>query len=226
MQLNVIVHLGRAAAMLVSLLLLAGCGASTKKVKVAEKDYDWSDYKGTYAAGGDAAKPSEPAPKKVAASEKSEKSEKSDKDSEKKISKAKIQGESVSSVSADVVAGASKTALKSNVVSTNTVVGAEYEQLQVVLNKGVAVQIVRPAAKPDGAGPKVRSPKARSEGLAETDASYYDEQADVLVLVQAAKKATSKKALKAILKKTDDAPAAAEPAAAPAKPKKKKKKAE
>ena len=208
MLLNVNVHLGRAAAMLVSLLLIAGCGASTKKVNVAEKEYDWSDYKGTYAVG---AKPEEPpAPKKVAKADKAEKSEKSDKadkadKEEKKISKAKIQGESVSSVSADVVAGASKTALKSKVVSTNTVVGAEYEQLQVVLNKGVAVQIIRPAAKPDGAGPKVRSPKARSEGLAETDASYYDEQADVLVLVQTAKKATSKKALKAILKKQDEA---------------------
>lgn len=221
MQLNVIVHLGRAAAMLVSLLLVAGCGASTKKVNVAEKDYDWSDYKGTYAAGA-SAKPEEPAPKKVAKAEKSDKAEKAEKSDkadkeEKKISKAKIQGESVSSVSADVVAGASKTALKSKVVSTNTVVGAEYEQLQVVLNKGVAVQIIRPAAKPDGAGPKVRSPKARSEGLAETDASYYDEQADVLVLVQAAKKATSKKALKAILKKQEDAAAAPTPTPKPAK---------
>lgn len=208
-HIDVIVHLGRLTAMLVSVLLVAGCGASTKKVKVAEKDYDWSDYKGTYADGAKAepASKTEAAPKKVAKAEKSEKadkpekSEKADKDSEKKVSKAKIQGESVSSVSADMVAGASKTALKSKVVSTNTVVGAEYEQLNVVLNKGVAVQIIRPAAKPDGSGPKVRSPKARSEGLAETDASYYDEQADVLVLVQAAKKATSKKALKAILKK-------------------------
>jgi hypothetical protein len=192
--------------------LLLGCGAATKTPKVADDSYDWSGYQGTFAPGGAGlrnepaaaarAKPSEKAEKqaKGETSDKTERAEKADEAPAKKTSKGKIHGESVSSVSADVVAGASKTALKSKVLSTNVVVGQEYEQLQVVL-KGVAVQIVRPAANPDKEGPKIRSPKVRSDDLAKTESAWYDPEADVLVLVQSSKKATSQRALKAILKR-------------------------
>lgn len=177
-------------------LLLVGCGARPKPQAESAAAYDWSDYKGTFAQsttpGGStpAATPSAaPAPAKVEPAAASA-----------KASKGTIRGESVSSVSVDAVAGASTLALKTKVVSSNVVVGQEYEQLQVVLS-GMAVQIIRPAAVPDKTGPKVRSPKARNGGLLKTESGWYDADADVLVLVRAEKKARSQKALLALLKR-------------------------
>jgi hypothetical protein len=85
-------------------------------------------------------------------------------------------------------------------VSTNVIVGPEYEMVQVVL-KNASVQIVRPASSPDSSGPKLRAPRERKGALSSSESAWLDEDADVLVLVQAPKGATSKKALKAILKK-------------------------
>jgi hypothetical protein len=117
-----------------------------------------------------------------------------------KASKAKIRGESVSSIGPDALAASSAKALKSKVVSTNLIVGPDYEMVQVVLKNG-SVQIVRPASTPDQSGPKLRAPKLRKSSLSSSEAGYLDEEADVLVLVQAPKGATSKKALKQIVKK-------------------------
>jgi len=226
----------RLCALLSPLLLAAGCGGKQKmKAEAPEANYDWSDYKGTYAPGGDGTKPGykaekkkpEKKPEKVAekaphkAPDKSEKTadkadktekvadkaEKTEKSSEKtspaaaaaKTSAGTILGRSVSSVTPEAVATATKAAMKSKIVSSNVLVGPEYEQIQVVL-KGMAVQIVRPARAPDASGPKIRSPKARSDSLSKTESGWYDESANVLVLVQAPKKAASQKALKAILK--------------------------
>jgi hypothetical protein len=199
------------------LLLLVGCGHAKSKKQAAssEPDYDWSGYKGGAAdapAKGDAKPSKSDEPKRDAKSDAKPDARaaepkpdaktaepKTDAPAGKKTSKGKIHGESVSSVSADTVANTSKTALKAKVVSTNTVIGPEYEQLQVVLS-GCTVQIIRPATTPDQAGPKIRSPKTRNDGLSSTDSGWYDADADVLVLVQASKKALSAKALKSILK--------------------------
>lgn len=194
-------------------LVLAGCGAAPKSQASAPTQYDWSDYKGTFAQGpDDRPSPAQLAPVKpreaVTSSESvkpsgaaAPKAEAADATtSPKRVSKGTIRGESVSSVSVDAVAGASKTVLKAKVVSSNVIVGQEYEQIQVVM-KGVAVQIIRPAASPDKAGPKVRSPKVRSSGLLKTESGWYDADANVLVLVRAPKKVSSQRALLAILKR-------------------------
>lgn len=187
-------------------LLVAGCGASAKvQPKTADDSYDWSTYQGTFAPDGPGVKAAEePKAEKADKPEKPDKAEeasaRSDAAPTKHVSTRKIRGESVSSVTADVVAGASKSAFRAKVVSTNVVVGPEYEQLQVVL-KNAAVQIVRPAATPDKEGPKIRSPKARNDDLGKTDSAWYDRDADVLVLVQAKKKATSRRVLNALLKR-------------------------
>ena len=171
----------------VSSVVLSGCGAAQKQPASAPTPYDWSDYKGTFAQGPEDRTVAE-APKAKPKSE--EKGDASTGASSTKVSKGTIQGESVSSVSVDAVTNASKTMLKSKVVSSDVIVGAEYEQVQVVM-KGVAVQIIRPAANPDKAGPKVRSPKARNGGLLKTESGWYDADANVLVLVRATKKASS-----------------------------------
>jgi hypothetical protein len=182
-------------------LALAGCGAAPKPQASAPVAYDWSDYKGTFAQPADephaAAEPATAKPK-GGAEAKGEPLGASA--SSKKLSRGTILGESVSSVSVDAVAGASKTVLKSKVVSSNVIVGQEFEQIQVVM-KGVAVQIIRPAASPDKAGPKIRSPKVRSGGLLKSESGWYDADANVLVLVRAKKKASSQKALLAILQR-------------------------
>lgn len=204
-----------------------GCAKAAKPAAAPEPDYDWSTYNGgKEAPTADTSKPaadksdsssadSKPAksskPDTVAAAPESSPSSASSDDPKPgkpdvsssgahKASKAKIKGESVSSVSADLVAGASKKALKSKVVSTNVITGPDYEMVQIVL-KDASVQIVRPASTPDSSGPKLRSPKVRNDSLTSTDSAFYDADADVLVLVQSNKAAKSKKALGALLKK-------------------------
>ncbi len=199
-----------------------GCAKAAKPAAAPEPDYDWSTYNGgkeapvadkssatdkSDSSSGDA-KPSKASkPDSVAADgagsgddPKPGKPDLSSSGTPHKASKAKIKGESVSSVSADAVAGASKKALKSKVVSSNVITGPDYEMVQIVL-KDASVQIVRPATTPDSSGPKLRSPKLRNDSLTSTDSAYYDADADVLVLVQSNKATKSKKALGALLKK-------------------------
>lgn len=186
---------------LCALLLVVGCGGRAKPAAApTQSDYDWSDYTGKYANGApkDDPKPAPPAktakedPKPATTDGAAATSD------DKKMSATKIAGHSVSEVSADDVASVTQKMLRAKVVSSNLTIGPEYEQINVVL-KGMAVQIVRPANPPDKAGPKVRSPKARNDDLAKTDSGFYDEVADVLVLVQAEKKAASKRALAVLL---------------------------
>ena len=181
-----------AGAISLSALAVGACDAAPTKQAAAPAAYDWSDYKGTFAKGDDRPAAEPVKPKDDAKAEATA--------GARKVSKGTIQGESVSSVSADTVAGASKTALKAKVVSSNVIVGREYEQVQVVM-KGVSVQIIRPTANPDKAGPKLRSPKARSSSLLKSESGWYDADANVLVLVRAPKKASSQKALLALLQK-------------------------
>jgi len=193
-------------ALLSSLVLFACGGAASQDAKGPEGD-PWADYKGTFATKG------EPRTKSSEKSEsaKSEAKAKADTNDDKveeasaapvakKASKGMIRGESISSIGADALADASKSASKSKVVSSKVVVGSQYEQVNVQL-KGVAVQITRPAANPDPNGPSVSSPKARNNELSKTESGWYDEDADVLVVVGAGKKAGSQKMLGTILKR-------------------------
>ena len=193
----------RLSTFAIAALLLAGCASRAKgpATPAAEPDYDWGQFKGN-GASADAKGDKSAKPEKIEKAEKPETkpaaNDAAKADAPKKVSTNKIAGHSLSEVSADEVASASKTATKLKVVSTAVIVGAEYEQINVVLDK-MTVQIIRPASSPDSAGPKVRSPKSRNDDAVETDATLYDANADVLVLVRGDKKAISKKALTAIV---------------------------
>jgi hypothetical protein len=191
-----------------ALFLAVGCAKPAKPVAAPEADYDWSKYNGGNEAPSAADKATADKPVTDGASATAAKAPASEDDtprpgkvdlSPKKPSKAKIRGQSVSSVSAESVAGASKAALKSKVLSSDVIAGPEYELVRVVL-KDASVQIIRPAASPDSGGPKLRSPKLRNDSLTTNESAWYDADADVLVLVQA-KSGASKKALGALLKK-------------------------
>jgi hypothetical protein len=198
-------------SLLSSLSLVACAGAKGGEAQGPETN-PWADYKGTYAGTAEprAAK-SEPKrdqakaeAKAKPAEPKAEKAEKAEKVEEpaaaKKASRGTIHGESVSSIDLDVLADASKAALKSKVVSRKYIVGARYEQIQVQLN-GLSVQVTRPAEHPVNDGPTISSPKARNGELSKAESGWYDEDADVLVVVTAAKKAGSQKALGTLLKR-------------------------
>jgi hypothetical protein len=187
------------AALLASLSLVAACGgAAHKEVKSAESD-PWAGYTGKYAepSSGTKTAKAETKPKAEKAPEKA--AEKSDEPAAAHKSSATIKGESVSSIDLDTFADASKTATKSKVVSTKYLVGPKYEQLQIQM-KGVAVQVIRPAANPAPDGPTISSPKARSGGVSKTESGYYDADADVVVVVTAGGKAGAQKLLGSIVK--------------------------
>jgi len=186
----------------------AACGgAANKEAKGPEAD-PWAGYTGKYAEPS-SGKPREAKAEKTKAdkadAKPSEKAAAADRTEDSggahKASTATIKGESVSSVGLDAFADASKTASKSKVVSTKYLVGPKYEQLQIQM-KGVAVQVIRPAANPAPDGPAMSSPKARSGEVSKTESGYYDADADVVVVVTATAggKAGAQKVLGTILK--------------------------
>jgi hypothetical protein len=183
-------------AMLASLSLFA-CAGSNQEAK-SEADV-WAGFKGTYSQSADGS-----------TGERSTRSEGARKDAkaktardgakveEKKTSKGTVNGESLSTVSVESLTDASKAALKSKLVSNSVVTGARYESVQVQL-KGVTVNIIRPAATPAPNGPAVPSPKTKIEALGKSDASWYDDEADVLVFVHGGKKGSAQRALSALV---------------------------
>lgn len=195
-------------ALFVSLGLPA-CGGSVHHKDAESADNVWADYKGTYATAA-APRTSEArasaSPKKADAPAAATKAKSDVVDpvvaaptppSSKKASKATIHGESVSSIDLDALANFSKDALKANVVSTGGQVGPQYESVKVEL-KGTTVQIIRPAAIPNANGVAVPSPKVKKAALSKVDSGFYDEDADVLVVVTGSKNA--KKALGMLVK--------------------------
>jgi len=190
---------------------LVACGGATQEAKGPEADV-WSGYKGTYATPGD---PNRASNAKATATSDKGKDSKAKADSKesadeaapaaaapaskKSASKKTIKGESVSSITSEGLADAAKAALGQKAASGSITIGSQYEQVNVSL-KGATVQIIRPAANPDPSGPAVSAPKTRSGELSKNDASFYDEDADVLVLVTSAKKGTSQKALGTLVK--------------------------
>jgi len=190
-------------ALMSSVGLFACGGGAVASGEPKSADDPWKDFKGTYATS---AAPSvgkaEKSESKKAHAEAKAKAEAEPAEAApapaKKTSKTLIKGESLSSLGVDTLADVSKGALKTKVVSSKVTVGAQYEQVQVTL-KGATVQIIRPAASPDASGPAIGSPKAKNDGLSKTEAGWYDEEADVLLVVNAPKKAGAQKALGAIL---------------------------
>ena len=186
------------AALLSSLVLFA-CGGSTHKEAKGPEVDPWAGYSGKYAEPS-SGKATPKAEARADAKAKADKADsKADDTAGKKASAATIKGESVSSVGLDTFADASKTATKSKVVSTKYLVGPKYEQLQIQM-KGVAVQVIRPAANPAPDGPAMSSPKARSGEVSKTESGYYDADADVVVVVTAGGKTGAQKVLGSILK--------------------------
>jgi len=182
------------AALLSSLTVFACGGAAKKEAKAPEGD-PWAGYTGKYAEPASAS----------AKAEKSKPADKAEKGAEKTEeagphkSTATIHGESVSSIDLDTFADATRTATKGKVVSTKYLVGPKYEQLQIQM-KGVAVQVIRPAANPAPDGPSIASPKARNGGVSKLESGYYDADADVVVVVTAAGKPAAQKVLGTIVK--------------------------
>lgn len=186
------------------------CGGSNAASGESAKD-PWSDFSGKYSTPGEPrAEKSETAKAdkaegkksdaKAKAADKSEPTEEATPPSAKKAaSKGNVKGESISSVSVDTLTDVSKATLKNKFVSNSVVTGAQYELVQVQL-KGATVQITRPAATPQPNGPSVAAPSAKKGEVSKNDASWYDEEADVLVVVSAGKKAAAQKALAAIVK--------------------------
>jgi len=193
--------------LLVSSLLLIACGGASQETKTAADP--WSDFKGTYSKPG--ARAAEPAAKADGDEEKTEgakakqetpepAAEEAVTDEAKPTSKAKIAGTSISSVDEIALSNAAKTALKKKVVSTSVSSGAQYEQVKIELD-GAYVRIIRPVAPAEAGHAAVDAPKARAAALATSEAAYLDEAADVVVIVDAGKKAAAQKALAALLKR-------------------------
>ena len=190
------------AALLSSLVVVACGGAAKKDAKAPEGD-PWAGYTGKYAEPGTAkaetAKAEKPKAEKVAEKVADKAPAKAEETGAAHKSAATIHGESVSSIDLDTFADATKTATKAKVVSTKYLVGPKYEQLQIQL-KGMAVQVIRPAANPAPDGPSIASPKARSGGVSKLESGYYDADADVVVVVTATGKPAAQKVLGTIVK--------------------------
>jgi hypothetical protein len=186
---------------LLSSLGVFACGGSNEEAKSAADP--WADFKGTYSTHAEQSEKGDATKKEAKAkadSDHDSASAKGDESAAKKASKGTIKGESLSTISVDALTDASKSALKAKFVSNSVVTGAQYELVQVQL-KGATVQITRPAEKPSPNGPAIASPKAKNGELSKNEAAWYDEEADLLVVVNAAgKKAAAQKALGAIVK--------------------------
>jgi len=186
---------------LLTSLGLFACGGANKNAK--DEANPWGNFTGKY---------SKPAPREKAAKAEAPKEEEAEATGNeqapptnatpptpKKASLATVKGESVSSVSVEALTEASTSALQSQFVSNGVMTGPQYELVQVEL-KTATVQIIRPAEKPSPNGLPIPSPKAKHAELEPNDAGWYDEEADVLVIVNAPKKAAAQKALGAIVK--------------------------
>jgi len=184
-----------------SMFALVACGGSSGGG--AKEPDPWADFKGTY---GGTAEPRTNGSNATSAREarrdaKDAKNKPEAKDAEetaaaapaKKTSKATIKGQSISTIDDGALGEASKGPLKTKVVGSTIATGAQYERVKVQL-KGAAVVIIRPSTSPDG-NASVDAPKARNGSLGKSEASYYDEDADVLVIVDAGKKSASERVL-------------------------------
>jgi hypothetical protein len=181
--------------LLLSVGLLA-CGASLEEKEAGDP---WSTFTGKYS------RPAAPREKTEAHAHKDKKAkaESAEKVVEEtsspiKASSATIGGESLSSIGLDTLTDSVKKALKQKFVANGVVTGPEYEMVTVEL-KDAKVRIVRRAESPAPNGPAISTTAKRAE-LSANDAAWYDEDADVLVIVSAGKKSAAQKALRSIVK--------------------------
>lgn len=193
---------------ILSSAMLFACSATTQTAK-SESDV-WAGYQGTYAtpmAAADKGNKAAPAKKESVADAKAKAAEPREEaaapepksDAPKKASKTTINGESISKIAAPALAEVSKSAFKSKTAAHKVTAGSQYEQVQIATKGGVTVHVVRPAQSPGSA--TVASPKSRNDSLSKTEAAWYDEEADVLIVVNAGKKAAAQKALGQLLER-------------------------
>lgn len=195
---------------ILSSAMLFACSATTQSAK-SESDV-WAGYQGTYAtpmAAADKGNKAAPAKKESVAEAKAKAADpkeeaaapepKADASPKKAASKTTINGESISKIAAPALAEVSKSAFKSKTAAHKVTAGAQYEQVQIATKGGVTVHVVRPAQSPGSA--TVASPKSRNDSLSKTEAAWYDEEADVLIVVNAGKKAAAQKALGQLLER-------------------------
>lgn len=186
------------AALLSSLVVVACGGAAKKDAKAPEGD-PWAGYTGKYAEPASGKSETAKAEKPKAEAKVADKAPEKTEEPGTHKSAATIHGESLSSIDLDTLGDATKTATKGKVVSTKYLVGPKYEQLQIQM-KGMAVQVIRPAANPAPDGPSIASPKARNGGVSKLESGYYDADADVVVVVTATGKPAAQKVLGTIVK--------------------------
>jgi len=190
---------------LLSSLGLFACGGANQKAK--NEANPWGSFTGKYSEPAAAHAKADSAEASTADASKKEAGPKTDEEAApaavaapapKKTSQATVKGESISSISVEGLTEASTSVLNSSLVSNGILSGPKYELVQVEL-KTMTVQIIRPAEKPAPNGLPIPSPKAKNAELEPNDAGWYDEEADVLVIVNAAKKAAAQKALDAMV---------------------------
>lgn len=196
---------------ILSSAMLFACSATTQTAKSEGGDV-WAGYQGTYATKmGDAEKGNKatPAKKETVTEAKAKAADPKEEaapapepkaDAPKKAaSKTTLNGESISKIGAPALAEVSKSAFKSKNAAHKVTSGSQYEQVQIAMKGGVTVHVVRPTQSPGSA--TVASPKSRNDSLSKTEAAWYDEEADVLIVVNAGKKAAAQKALGQLLEK-------------------------
>lgn len=197
----------RTTSLLVSISSLGLIACAGLSANTPEKD-PWAGYEGTHATVGRTSLTSASMPAPASASAPAQLEAPVDAvpvampttkaKTAAAISKATIRDESISSIDVDTLGEVTSGSLGGKVVSSEVVVGAKYELVEVQL-KGATVQIIRAATKPDTSGPDLSAPKARHLELSKTEAAWYDADADVLVIVNSSKKTTSRKLLAVIL---------------------------
>jgi len=186
-----------------SFVALVACGGSNPEAKDASNSDAWKDFTGKYSTpaeprGSTSAAKESPKSAKAKAEQKEQTEETAPATPSKKTSKATIKGESLSSIGELALADASKGSLKTKVVSTRVLSGREYESVRIQL-KGASVTIIRPVAAGEAGNGAVDAPKSRASALSKSEAGYYDEDADVAIIVDSGKKNASERSLAALV---------------------------
>lgn len=198
------------ALVVVASLGLFACAGSHQEAKDADDQAVWADFKGTYS------QPAEPRATKAVAKKEAAPEAAPVKAKEapapaaeeplaaapvapaKKSSKGTVKGESLTTITVDQLTDASTTLTKQKLVSNGVISGANYEVVTVQTKKAT-IKITRPSTSTTG--PQLTDPKSKIQNLDKTDAYWYDDDADTLIVVTGtAKKSTATKTLNALLK--------------------------
>lgn len=190
------------AFVLLSLASMAPLACAAQKSVGPDGD-PWANYQGTYAAPVRSGEAHASVPVEAPDEERADKPASSKAKlaaSTLATSKVTIQDTSITSIGVEALGDATARSLGVPIVATDVVVGPKYELVEVQL-KGATVQILRAATTPDAGGPELSPPRARAAELSPTEASWYDADADALVVVNSPKKASSEKLLTTLFRR-------------------------